>query len=191
MNVARARRAGQARLLRIIGGSWRGRRLRFPSRRRSARRRIACAKPCSTGSVGGWPARVPGLFAGSGALGTGSLIARGSARHFRGAGRRCRRGASRRACSNGRPSGAEVQQSGCAALSRQAPRERVRHRVPGPAVRVGLWAARPLLLESAGWLATGGADLCRNGGATPGCRPCRRAGIWQRPSRPERSGIIC
>jgi 16S rRNA (guanine966-N2)-methyltransferase len=35
--------------LRIIGGEWRSRKLSFPDARACARRRTACAKPCSTG----------------------------------------------------------------------------------------------------------------------------------------------
>ena len=38
-----------ANTLRIIGGEWRGRRIRFPGRAASGRRRTGCAKPCSTG----------------------------------------------------------------------------------------------------------------------------------------------
>jgi 16S rRNA (guanine966-N2)-methyltransferase len=73
VNVARER-AGQSRVLRIIAGSWRGRKLRFPSRpqiRPTPDRVRETLFNWLGGRVGG--SRCMDLFAGSGALGLEAL----------------------------------------------------------------------------------------------------------------------
>ena len=78
-STAPARRASQARVLRIIGGSWRGRKLRFPAaaliRPTPDRVRETLFNWLGTAPLG---ARCLDLFAGSGALGLEAL-SRGAA----------------------------------------------------------------------------------------------------------------
>src|SRR3979490_2346476 len=81
--AASVRRAGRARVLRIIGGTWRGRKLRFPAsaaiRPTPDRVRETLFNWLGTRTPG---ARALDLFAGSGALGLEALCAGASAVAF-------------------------------------------------------------------------------------------------------------
>ena len=186
-------RGAQSRMLRIIGGAWRGRRFRFPPMRpRFGPRRIACARRFSTGSGReSSAARCLDLFAGSGALGLEAL-SRGAAQASFSSSRTLRpsREIQARLDGMGRCRAARSNRSDALAIPRaRATAGAVRHRVSRPAFRVAS------LLPHAAHAARG-RRLARAGSAhLPGsCPPaaryrpsCRAA--W-RPLKAKRAGEV-
>ena len=125
--------------VRIIGGAWRGRRVRFPTCPAFGPRPTGCARPCSTGCSTTSPGvRCLDLFAGSGALGLEALSRGAREVVFVEASPAAARApcAPSSASSAGLRHGRGCIEHGGRALPAHAGRA-VRHRVPRSAVRPG------------------------------------------------------
>ena len=188
----RARRhaaARDARVLRIIGGTWRGRKLRFPGGgRASARPRTGCARRCSTGWARASRARAASICSPAAARSGLEALSRGAAHVTfveRDAGGRRARCA--RALAEWGARRAQVERADALRFLAARARGALRRGVPRPAVCGGTAGARGSAARRSGWLRRGRPDLCRMCGPRPALPPLPAS--WQ-PLKAKQAGEV-